>query len=358
MEYSETTAAERNGARARGAEFDYLCVDAFMRDMFSARALATAFETGIIDHLVREPRCAPDVLCQRLGLHTQGIVLLLGFLASGNVIKRNGTGIELTAEFLRALDFRDLLQMKLSTAVFGAHDVLDHFTEMIRHPRGSIGSLDFCRLFAYNRGVEDTPDNHTWTQRWMHITSTLTRYESAVCMKYHDFGGYSRMLDIGGNTGEFLLQVCRRHPGLAGTVFDLPVVCRIGRDHVAGQPEATRITFTEGDALNGPAPSGFDLVSFKSMLHDWPDEQARRLLDNGSKALRPGGTLLIFERAALEPSETDLPFSSIPLLLFFGAYRTPDFYETQLGNLGFDAIETRRIHLDMPFHLITARKNG
>ena len=284
--------------------------------------------------------------------------MLLGLLESANVIRRSGTAIELTEEFLHALDFRDLLQMKLSAAVYGAHDLLDHFTDMVRSPRESIGSLDFCRLFAYNRGLEDTPDNYKWTKRWMHITSTLTRYESAVCMKYHDFSRYSRMLDIGGNSGEFLLQVCRRHPGLAGTVFDLPVVCRVGREHVAGQPEAQRITFTEGDALNGPLPSGFDLVSFKSMLHDWPDDHARRLLANGSKALRPGGTLLIFERAALEPSETELPFSSIPLLLFFGAYRAPGFYETELANLGFDSIETGRIHLDMPFHLITARKGG
>ncbi len=357
MEYSETTATERD-AQARGPEFDYLCVDAFMRDMFSARALATAFETGVIDHLARERRCSPDVIGQRLGLDDQGIVLLCGFLETSNVIKRSEAGIELTEAFMRALDFRDLLQVKLSTATFGAHDVLDHFTEMVRHPRGSIGSLDFCRLFAYNRGVEDTDDNYKWTKRWVNITSALTRYESPVCMRYHDFSRYSRMLDVGGNSGEFVLQSCRRHPSLAGTIFDLPVVCKIGREHVAGRPEATRITFAEGDALNDALPTGFDLVSFKSMLHDWPDEHARRLLENGSKAVRPGGTLLIFERAALEPSETALPFSSIPLLLFFGAYRMAGFYEMQLRSLGLDAIESRRIQLDMPFHLITARKNG
>jgi SAM-dependent methyltransferase len=359
MEYSEVTAKERYGSPGeQGAEFDYLCVDAFMQDIFSARALATAFETGVIDYLLKEPRCSPDALGRKLGLPDQGMAVLLGFLDSNKVIRRSGTGMELTEAFRHALDFRDLLQMKLSTAAFGAHDLLDHFTEMVRHPRGSIGSLEFCRLFDYHRGLEDTPDNYRWTKRWMDITGTLTRYESAVCMKYHDFTQYSRMLDIGGNSGEFLLQACRRHPGLTGTVFDLPVVCRVGREQVAGQPEAQRIAFLEGDALNDSLPSGFDLVSFKSMLHDWPDEQARRLLMNGSTALRPGGRLLIFERAALEPPETGLPFSSIPLLLFFGAYRAPGLYETQLADLGFDSIETRRIQLDMPFHLITALRNG
>ena len=248
--------------------------------------------------------------------------------------------------------------MKLSTAILGAHDLLDRFTDMIRHPRQSIGKLEFCRLFAYEKGLHDTPDNYKWTKRWMHITSTLTRYEAPVCMKYHDFGRYSHMLDIGGNSGEFLLQLCRRHLQLTGTVYDLPVVCRVGREHVAGQPEAGRITFAEGDALNDQLPSGFDLVSFKSMLHDWPDEQARRLLAKGSEALRPGGTLFIFERAPIQSAETSLSFSAIPLLLFFGAFRSSELYEEQLRDLGFNEIETRRVELEMPFHLITGRKSG
>ena len=93
------------------------------------------------------------------------------------------------------------------------------------------------------------------------------------------------------------------------------------------------------------------------MLHDWPDEQARKLLANAREALRPGGTLLIFERAPLEPGGS-ISFSSIPFLLFFGAFRPSTLYEEQLRKLGFTAVETRRIQLEMTFHLITARKGG
>jgi SAM-dependent methyltransferase len=343
---------------SEGPEFTYLCVDDFMRDIFSARALATAFDTGLIDLLAREAESSPDVLARRLGLDDQGMSLLLSFLEKSNVLKRNGHRVRLTVEFRQALEFRDLLQMKLSTATFGAHDLLEHFTGMIREPRNSIGTLEFCRLFAYNKALEYTTENYNWTKRWMHITSTLTRYEARVCMKYHDFSRYSRVLDIGGNSGEFVFQLCRHHPQLNGTVFDLPVVCRIGREHVAGAPEAERITFVEGNALNDALPAGFDAVTFKSMLHDWPDEQARLLLSNASNAVRPGGTLLIFERAPIESQESPLSFSAIPFLLFFGAFRSAELYEGQLRDLGFDHIEVRRIALETPFHLITAQKNG
>jgi hypothetical protein len=359
MEHSETASKDGAGMpQDRGPEFAYLCVDAFMQDIFSARALYTAFETGLMDLLLQEPQQQPEALARKLGLDEQGAALLLGLLEKSRVISRSGLGVRLTEEFRRALEFRDLVQMKLSTANFGAHDLLDRFTDMVRRPRESIGELEYCRLFAYNKGVEYTPDNYKWTKRWMHITSTLTRYEAPVCMKYHDFSRYSSMLDVGGNSGEFLLRICRSHVQLRGTVFDLPVVCRVGREHVAEQPEAARMRFMEGDALNDALPSGFDLVSFKSMLHDWPDEQARRLLAKGSKALKPRGTLLIFERAALESEDVSLPFSAIPLFLFFGAFRASGLYEKQLRDLGFDGIETLRIDLEMPFHLITARKSG
>jgi SAM-dependent methyltransferase len=329
-----------------------------MQDILSARALATGLETGLVDSLLKEPATSPENLARRLGLDEKGLALLLGLLEKNRVLRRRGPGVELTEAFRRALDFRDLLQLKLSTARFGAHDLLEHFTDMIRQPRQSIGKLEFCRLFDYQKGLHDTPDNYRWTKRWMRITSGLTRYEAPVCMKYHDFGRYSRVLDIGGNSGEFLLQLCLRHPRLTGTVFDLPVVCRVGREHVAGRPEAGRISFIEGDALNDRLPSGADLVSFKSMLHDWPDEQARRLLKNASEALRPGGTLLIFERAPLDPAHGPMPFSIIPFLLFFGAFRTSTVYVDELRSQGFTAVETQRIQLEMPFHLITAMKSG
>ena len=139
----------------------------FIQNIFSARALTTAFETGLIDLLIREPQMSADVLRVRLGLDRQGLALLLGLLRKNQVIKLIDSELQLTEEFRRALEFRNLLELKLSTANYGAHDLLNHFTEMVRRPRQSIGSLEFCRLFDYQKGLQDTPENYKWTKRWM-----------------------------------------------------------------------------------------------------------------------------------------------------------------------------------------------
>ncbi len=65
------------------------------------------------------------------------------------------------------------------------------------------------------------------------------------------------MLDVGGNSGEFVLQICRKNPAILATVFDLPLVCEIGLEHIQPQPEADRITFVKGNAVYDNLPTGY-----------------------------------------------------------------------------------------------------
>ena len=124
------------------------------------------------------------------------------------------------------------------------------------------------------------------------MTTTLTKYEAGVVMKHHDFSPYGRVLDIGGNSGEFVLRICREHPEMAATVFDLPQVCEVGRQHVSGEPESARIDFIGGNALSDTLPGGFDAVILKSILHDWPEAAARRFIQRAGECVVPGGTLI------------------------------------------------------------------
>ncbi len=98
---------------------------------------------------------------------------------------------------------------------------------------------------------------------------------------------------------------------------------------------------------------GCDLITFKSILHDWPDADAKRLLARASNALAPGGTLLIFERAPLEDNEDMLHFHMLPMLLFFRSFRPRTLYLEQLAILGLNDIQTKMIQLEVPFFLIT-----
>lgn len=340
-----------------GTLLDYLCVDEFIKDMVAARALTSAFELAVIDMLSSDVQVPYDVLAQEIRAPQGGLKLLLRLLENAGVLEKIGEQYRLTARFNAALQYRDLLLAKLDFAHIAAHDFIDIFTVLIADPVEFMKRAGMFRFFNYGNALVSTPENQNLTARWMRITTMLTRYEAQVCFALHPVGAYRRMLDVGGNSGEFALQACRANPDLAATVFDLPVVCDVGSNHLRSEPEAGRIHFIKGNARMDALPGGNDLITFKSMLHDWPDEEARGFLRKACQALEPGGTLLIFERGPFEIGEAGLPYSIIPFLLFAHTFRSPDLYVECLAEGGLSNISVTWIDLEMPFFLVTGSKS-
>jgi ubiquinone/menaquinone biosynthesis C-methylase UbiE len=264
--------------------------------------------------------------------------------------------IDLTPGFLEALEFRDLLEMKLTFNDLVLEDYYRQFTRLICRPGEFQDRSRIFELFRYDRCFEPTAENLDGTRRWMHVTTTLTRHEAKVLLAHHDFSEYRRMLDIGGNSGELARQLCEHHPELHATVADLPLVCTIGEEHVRGSAAADRIRFHPGSALAHTMPQGNDLVVFKSFLHDWPATDIALYLETAHRALAPGGTLMIFERSPIQIRGKIPPYSMIYSLLFFHSYRTAGEYRAWLTAAGFTQVEVHKVEIEMPFHLITARR--
>lgn len=341
---------------AQQSEREYLCVDEYMRDAVSARALKSAFELGLVDLLAGRTSCLFSELGAHAGTDQRGLRLLLGLLSASGVVEEGDAGCKLSESFRSALRFRDLMEARLDFAAAVAPDFLELFTVLLTDPGRFFERARLFELFSYDRCFESTPENLAATARWMRFTTALTRYESASCITRYDFSRHRRMLDVGGNSGEFALQVCRSQPELRATVLDLPVVCEIGERYLSAQPEGSRIDFARISREGGDYPGGYDLVTFKSMLHDWPDAQMQQFLSRAFDALAPGGTLLIFERSLMSIGASGVPYVQVPLLLFFRAYRQAGDYREALARAGFGDFEEQSVPLDMPFMLITARR--
>lgn len=346
--------------KKRGAApaHDFLLVDDFLRDLVPARALKSALELRLVDYLLEHAPQSAEAIAQALRLDAAGLAFLLQLLLASQVVDRVDGRYRLHARFVKALAFRDLLEAKLDFAGFVAPDLLEQFTSLIADPAGFKGRSRLYDLFDYRRCLEPTHENYERTRAWMRLTSTLTRYEARALLSRHDFGAARRLLDVGGNSGELALQLCRAHPALQATVMDLPLVVEIAQEHVLPHAERERIAFLAGDLRRDALPAGQDLVCFKSMLHDWPEAEARRFIAAGAQALDPGGTLLIFERAPLDPAARPPGFGSLPVLLFFRSYRDPALYRDALQAAGLRDIRLQTVELDVPFVLLTATKPG
>lgn len=112
----------------------------------------------------------------------------------------------------------------------------------------------------------------------------------------YDFSSAGLIADVGGNRGEALRRILARFPGPRGLVFDRD-------DVVAAFPEDGRMSgriATEAGSFFDRVPKGADVYLLMRVLHDWSDDDCRRILTNCRAAMEAGARLLICEQI-LEP---------------------------------------------------------
>lgn len=335
---------------------DFLIIEPFLHDAIQARTLQAAFELGIIEALESNVQLSESQLLRGRPCDAAGGRFLLQVLARSGVVQINEDSIKLTQTFRSALRFRDLLLTKLQFSELVAGDFFNRMPQLLNSSEAFMETSKLFELFDYSRCFEVTAQNCLQAARWMKLTTTLTRYEAPVCIEHFDFTGHKRMLDLGGNSGEFAIQVCRRAPAIQACVADLPVVCHVGMRHVAEQKLSDRVHFQPLNFTQDPIPQDYDMITCKSVLHDWPDEYAIHIMESVFKALPPGGRFLIFERQKWSFEEEPMPYGSLPVTLFFRSYRKPEFYGSALQDAGFHRVEVQTIRLDLPFLLISAEK--
>jgi len=148
----------------------------------------------------------------------------------------------------------------------------------------------------------------------------------------YDFARFERLVDVGGGEGALLREILSVTPRLRGVLFDLPHVV-VRAPEVLTNGIAARCEIVGGDFFES-APEGADAYLLKGVIHDWPDEDAARILRNVRRAMRPDGTLLLLENLADSPAR---PVGVIDLLMLVlgGRERTEGDFRSLLAATGF-----------------------
>jgi 2-polyprenyl-3-methyl-5-hydroxy-6-metoxy-1,4-benzoquinol methylase len=110
-----------------------------------------------------------------------------------------------------------------------------------------------------------------------------------------NFTGVGRLLDIGGGSGCFSIEIARRHTQVHASVMDLPIVCALAREYIEAAGLAERIDTVTGDMFSEPWPAGYDAIFFSNIFHDWDPQRCQALVDKSHAYLPPDGRLYIHE---------------------------------------------------------------
>ena len=150
------------------------------------------------------------------------------------------------------------------------------------------------------------------------------------------------------------LAILAARPELTAAVLDLPAVCALGVERCAGRPGAERLRFLAGDARRDAWPAPADAVLFKSVLHDWPPEEAEAMLARARAAAAPGAPVIVTERGPIETA-APAPFHLAAELVFAPFFRPPEAYVAMMTRVGLVAQAPRRAHPALPFFVVTGR---
>jgi SAM-dependent methyltransferase len=172
--------------------------------------------------------------------------------------------------------------------------------------------------------------------------------EAADVVAAYDFSGAGHVVDVGGGTGCLLARVLAAAPDATGELMDRPAVLPVARQTLDAAGVGHRASCAEADFFTA-VPSGGDLYLLSRVLHDWDDDDARRILKQCRRAIGPRAKLVVVDvvladRAADNPAAVRM---DLYMLVLLGAReRTEAELRQLLADTGFGL--RRRIDTGSP----------
>jgi SAM-dependent methyltransferase len=170
------------------------------------------------------------------------------------------------------------------------------------------------------------------------VESSIRIIEDAI--RVHEFGRYSRVLDVGGGYGGALAALLQRFSEMTGSVLDLRYLADDARAYLCTSGVAGRADFVAGDFFES-VPAGYDCYLLKYIIHDWDDAHALRILRNCATAVaaRPGAHVVLLERVLPEvldesPAHRAIMQIDLAMMTTGGKERTEEEYRSLLSSAG------------------------
>jgi DNA-binding Lrp family transcriptional regulator len=249
-----------------------------LRGGLVTRALGVVADLRIARTLASGPRSSTE-LARECGVDPDTLHRLMRALASDGIFEETEPGVFRNTEASEVLardgwdDFAHLFGGVWLQAA-GALDASGEPT----FPR--VCGDEFWTWLAGHRD-ERAAFDRAMAQGWQ---SRLSRLNSVA------WRGDELVVDVGGGNGSLLIALLAEHPGMRGVVFDLPETVR--DEKALGD----RCTFVPGSFFD--AVPGGDVHLLVTILHDWDDHSARRILETVHAA---EGERLVILDSVIEP---------------------------------------------------------
>ena len=297
------------------------------------QALAAIAELGVADLLEPNPRTTED-LARELRVNEPALYRILRMLAGQQIFEETSSGAFRNTELSRLLrsdvpgSLRPLFIFWGSEFYYPCFGELRYSIQTGKPAREKLAGMNGFEYLRRNPDLARIFDNA--------MTAGSQLAGPAIATAY-DFGHWGSVMDVGGGNGILLSHILQAHPRLRGVLADLEHVLERARQRGFLGGDLKLRTATQPCDFFHEIPAGCRAYMMKSVIHDWDDDRARKILTNCRKVVPDDGALLLVEFAV---SGKNLPSTGkiidiIMLTLTGGQERTDEQYRDLLASAGF-----------------------
>ena len=166
--------------------------------------------------------------------------------------------------------------------------------------------------------------------------SSMTQVVAPAIAEAYPFHEVKTVCDVGGGVGIVLAAALKRHPHLQGVLFDSASMLGEAESYLKTNGIADRVKRVAGSFFES-IPRGADAYVLKTVLHNWEDHDALKILRNCRAAMDPGHKLLVSDFLdAPDTLSTLVPYMDIAgMMVFSGRERTPEKMSKLFDQTGF-----------------------
>jgi hypothetical protein len=218
------------------------------------------------------------------------------------------------------------------------------------------GEIPFVRRFgqhSFTSLMQDPVRAALLERGWQGIHGP----ETQAVLDAYDFEDIGKLADIGGGHGDVLVGFLQGESSRTGALFDVPPVAARTKKRLEAAGLASRCEVIAGDFFE-EIPVDADAYFLRHILHDWNDEECRKILGNIAARCRRGNRVLIAECVIKAPNTPDLGKLLDMQMLFFlsGRERTEVEYGALLESTGFEFVDV--VPTDSMISIVEGRFHG